>query len=104
MGLIAVKNSSVDAAIEKMLVLQEEEKKNCENVPVAENLTMIRPLWICSLCTLENESMPNVEPMCEACGSPPGISAYYTAEEVEAIKKEEALQLEAQKEEEEKKK
>jgi len=78
-ALISVKNSSVDAAIEKMLILQEEEKKNCENVPAIENLTMIKPLWICSLCTLENESMPNAEPMCEACGSPPGISAYYTA-------------------------
>ena len=102
-ALISVKNSSVDAAIEKMLILQDEEKKNSDNMPAQENLTMIKPLWICSLCTLENESIPNQEPMCEACGSPPGIAAYYTAEEIEVIRAEEMLQLNAQKEEEEKK-
>jgi len=70
-----------------MLILQDEEKKNVDKNLTHENLTMIKPLWICSLCTLENESHPNAEPMCEACGSPPGMGAYYTAEEIDVMRK-----------------
>ena len=95
-ALIAVKNTSLDAAIENILVLQDEELKNSFKNPTKENVTMLKAQWQCPYCTLINETIPDQEPRCEACDGLPGMSAYYTKSEIKAIQEEEKLLMEEQ--------
>jgi hypothetical protein len=93
-ALIQVKNSSLDAAIEKLLILQEEEQKNALKVPTKENATMLKPEWGCSLCTYLNLTAPGIEPKCEVCENLPGLDAYYTVDELQVMQEEELHQME----------
>jgi ubiquitin-activating enzyme E1 len=100
-ALIKTKNQSVDLAIEMVLSMQATEKPE-DREALQEAVSLIRPIWSCEMCTFNNDTseIDTGKDTCQMCGSPAPIFAYYTKEEIDQMKEEQAMMVQAEMEKE----
>ena len=96
-ALIKTKNQSIDMAIEMLFNMQSSEKtEDRENLQ--EAVSLIKPVWTCDQCTFNNDisDIDYGKDMCQMCGSPAPIFAYYTKEEIDQMRDDQAKMLQAE--------
>lgn len=96
-ALIQCKNTSIDAAIDLIGTFQQE--SDFDQNSLAINVSLIKPQWNCSGCTLLNQSDPTQmgEPVCIICCTPAPLTAYYTQEDLKSMEGDKKKILEAEK-------
>ena len=77
-ALAASQNAGIAAALDKILVIQEEEKNKAATAKKTTTVTRIKSEWACEACTFINKPENK---LCEICEQPAPMDAYVTEEE-----------------------